>query len=140
MIDFAIIGNYRHVDWEDLPHIFHESLHIQNESFLWHYTVAPSLFQTALSITEQHGTKPIHFRSTCSRGRFRSAPGHSEQFLIPDGFGAFDCQSKIDNSNNNFDIICQLYIYASVHTREVKHYNMMICEDVGLFFFLLHGS
>ena len=44
------------------------------------------------------------------------------------------------DSTNIFGTICQPYIYASVYTREVKHYNMMICEDVGLFFFLLHGS
>ena len=52
-------------------------------------TLAPSLLQTAPSITEQQGTMPRHFRATCSRGRFRSAPGYSEPFLILDGFWAF---------------------------------------------------
>ena len=33
-------------------------------------------------------------------------------------------------------MICQLYIYASVYNRVVKHYNMRIYEDVGLISFL----
>ena len=97
MIDFAIIGNYRNSIWEGLPHIFYEALHSKWILSLSHSlrplfptcTLAPSLFQTAPSITEQQGTMPRHFRATCSRGRFRSAPGHSELFLILDGFWAF---------------------------------------------------
>ena len=59
--------------------------------------------------------------------------GTPNNFLFQMGFV---CQSFLDDSNNAYGIICQLYIYASVYTREVKHYNMMICEDVGLISFL----
>ena len=141
MIDYAIIGNYRNSIWEGLPHIFYQALHSKWIPSLSHSlrplfptcTLAPSLFQTAPSITEQQGTMPRHFRATCSRGRFRSAPGHSEPFLILDGFWAFVGH----NLMIRITILVSLANLYRCITREVKHYNMMKCEDLGLISFLI---
>ena len=95
--------------------------YIQNESFLWHYTLAPSLFQTALSITEQHGTKPRHFRADLFPRSF-SECSWALRTMPYSGCILGTCLSLLDDSDN-FDIICQLYrhvtplMLCSVHHR-----------------------